>query len=161
MICAACSGCSCLTMLAQTCRATGQCREVETGSSDKTAEMRANVVSELCKTYNNCRRMSQQAGRRVSPQKWVVSSEFFIAERHADWHADFQAGRVFLETRFFHSDPRLMQVNRLMQTTCSSLSFFRYMEKTAFPIDQELFHQIQNGELIFLQRKVDRRQAIS
>lgn len=103
-------------------------------------------MSELCEIYNDCRRISQNAGCRAVPQKWIVSGEFFIAERHAGWHTGFEAARTFLVRQLFHTHPMLVEINRLMYTTCSSLSFFRYMEKEAFPIDQQLFHQIQHGE---------------
>jgi hypothetical protein len=120
-------------------------------SHDSRLKIRASVVTELYETFNDCRRASQGEGRHAKPLNMKVAPDFFIAEQHMNWHSAFTTARALLEENFFHAHPMLMKVNELMHATCSSLSFFRHMEDEAFPIDQELFSQIQqckSGSLV-------------
>ena len=114
-------------------------------------KIRTSVVAELYETFNDCRKDLQSQGNHANPLKMKVAPDFFIAEQHMDWRNAFNTARALLEDNFFHAHPMLIKVNELMHRTCSSLSFFRHMEDESFPIDQELFSQIQkckSGSLV-------------
>jgi len=76
-----------------------------------------------------------------------VSSEFFCAETHPEWRTNFNAAKQMLEEELFHAHPMVMQMNVLFESKCSKLSFFRQLDDYAFPIDQELFHQVQHAQI--------------
>lgn len=103
--------------------------------------------SELGEIYNDCRKSQQAAGRKVKPHAFSVSQEFFSWDGDNVRRSRFNDAKHVLEEQLFFAHPMVDKVYKLFDATCSSLSFFRQLEDDSFPIDEDLFHQIQHAQI--------------
>ena len=105
------------------------------------------ILAELGELYNSCAKSLQRAGPRAVPHVRQVSVDFFPSEEHCQWRGNFKDNKLFLEGVLLCSHPLIIQLNDLCWDKCSSLSFFRQLHATAFPIDNDLFNQIQQAQI--------------
>ena len=113
----------------------------------KVSELQMDFLSELTELYNDCRNAQQAAGRKEKQHAFSVSPEFFSWDGDSERRNRFNDAKKVLEEQLFFAHPMVDKAHNLFYTTCSSLSFFRQLDDDSFPIDEELFHQVQHAQI--------------
>lgn len=116
-------------------------------SGSTVGALQMDFVSELSNMYNDCRKLLQASGPKAVPQIKSVSPEFFCSEHHTGWRSSFTAAQRFLDNQLFMAHPMVLQMHKFLDASCASLSFFRQIEDGAFPMDEAVFHQIQDAQI--------------
>ena len=102
---------------------------------------------ELSDMYNECRKSSQTAGRKAQPKTMVVCTDFSCKDPHDLRRSNFYSAKEYLEQQLFHAHHMVIKLHELFHAKCSSLSFFKHLEDDAFPIDEDLFYEIQHAQI--------------
>jgi len=116
-------------------------------SGSTAGALKLDFVSELSEMYNDCRKRLQASGPTSVPHTTSVSPEFFCSEHHPGWRSTFTAARRTLDEKLFMAHPMVLQMHNFLDASCASLSFFRQIEDGAFPMDEAVFHQIQDAQI--------------
>jgi hypothetical protein len=116
-------------------------------SASTVEELQMDFVSDLSEIYNDCRKSLQASGQKAKARSTFVSPAFFSSESHCGWRSSFTAARNFLEEKLFMAHPMVLQMHKFLGTSCASLSFFRQIDDEAFPMDETLFHQVQQAQI--------------
>ena len=128
-------------------------------SAAKVAELQEEAFFELRDRYLQCMQMLQDAEQPATPISATSHvPALFGSERPAAWRSNFAAAKASLEAKWMCSHPIVVQLNELLHKKCGPLSFIHALEHGAFPIDEDLFHQIQHAQIRYtgevLQRDV-------